>query len=223
MLLGEIVMVNFGKGKLTVELLESDRTIQKKIYGSIAQDLNNRIKRNTNKTKRSFLEAVEGWVRSQPEIGSLVGKGVFGSLNAQFGLPIGTAENAVNQIVFAVVKSMEINIRPIDTRLKGLVEFSFQPKDFFNILGLQSGHVLTEKGGDLHWLDWLLTQGDRTIVVGWNYVPAPVGRSGGGEMNVGGLWRVPPEFSGTLGDNFITRAFKSREKEITSILQGLLN
>ena len=111
-------MLNLGKGKLTVELLESDRTIQKKIYGSIAQDLNRKIKKNTNKTKRRFIEAVEGWVRSQPEIGSLVGKGVFGSLNAQFGLPVGTAENAVNQIVFAVVKSMEITLFTISDFFK---------------------------------------------------------------------------------------------------------
>ena len=215
-------MLNFGKGKLTVELLESDRTIQRKIYGSLAKDINKKIKRNTNNTRRRFLQAVEGWVRSQPEISSLVGKGVYGSLNAQFGLPVGTAENAVNQIVFAVVKSMNVNIKPVNTKLKGLIEFSFQPKDFFNLLGLQAGHILTEKGGDLHWLDWLIRQGDRTIVVGWNYVPAPTGRSGGGEMNIGGLWRVPPEFSGTLDDNFVTRAFKAREKEITSILQGLL-
>ena len=94
--------------------------------------------------------------------------------------------------------------------------------DFFNLLGLQEGHVLTEKGGDLHWLDWLIRQGDRTVVLGWNYVPAPTGRSGGWEMNIGGVWRVPPEFWGTLDDNFITRAFEAREKEIIGILQGLL-
>jgi len=215
-------MVNFGKGKLTVELLESNRTIQRKIYASIAEDLNNKIKKNKNKTKRLFINAVQNWLRSQPEITSLVGKGVYGSLNAQFGLPVGTAENAVNQIVFAVVKSMRVDFKTINTQLNGIIQFSFQPKDFFNVLGLQSGHTLTEKGADLHWLNWLITQGDRTIVVGYNYVPAPVGRSGGGEMNIGGLWRVPPEFSGTLDNNFITRAFEKREKEITIILQGLL-
>ena len=215
-------MINFGKGSLSVELLESDRTIQQKIYQAISEELNERLKKNTNKTKKIFLQSAEEWLRSQPEISSLLGKGVFGSLNSQFGLPVGTATSAVEQIVFAVLQSLRVEFRPINSRLKGLVEFLFQPSDFMNLLGLTEGHITSEKGADLHWLDWLLVQGDKTIVVGYTYVPAPVGRSGGGEMNIGGLWRVPPEFSGTRDNNFVTRAFDNREKQIKAILQGLL-
>jgi len=117
---------------------------------------------------------------------------------------------------------MIVKIQPIKKTLKGTLEINFQRDDFINLLSLQSGHVLTEKGTDLHWLDWLLIKGDTTIITGYTYIPGPLGRSGGGEMNIGGLWRVPPEFSGTITNNFITRSFKGTEKETAEILKGLL-
>jgi len=213
----------FGKGEISIKLLESDRQIEDKIYKSLAKEVNDRIKKRQHETKKIFKGLIEVWIRSQPEIASLSGAGVYGSLNAQYGFPHGgVALSAIDQVVFSVLGSMSVSFKPVNSNLKGGLEFSFQPKDFLNLLGLKSGHILTEKGGDLHWLDWLLVQGDKTIVVGYSYVPAPTGRSGGGEMNIGGLWRVPPEFSGTLGNNFITRSFENREDEIMQVLKGLI-
>ena len=40
-------------------------------------------------------------------------------------------------------------------------------------------------------------------------------------MDIGGAWRVPPQFSGSRENNFITRSFRGREREITEILKGL--
>ena len=81
--------------------------------------------------------------------------------------------------------------------------------------------VRTEKGADLHWLDWLLTLGDKTIVIGYEYKPGTGGRSGGGTMTKGTAFRVSPSYSGTIEDNFITRAFSNKEKEVSSILMGI--
>ena len=57
--------------------------------------------------------------------------------------------------------------------------------------------------------------------MGYEYESGPGGRSGGGLMGEGGFWRVSPEFSGTNTNNFVTRSFKFREKEISQVLQGL--
>ena len=35
-------------------------------------------------------------------------------------------------------------------------------------------------------------------------------------------WRVPPQFSGTDENNFITRAFSGREKEVQDLFGQLL-
>ena len=41
-------------------------------------------------------------------------------------------------------------------------------------------------------------------------------------MITGTAWRVPPQFAGTETDNFITRAFSGREKDIQVLFGQLL-
>ena len=39
---------------------------------------------------------------------------------------------------------------------------------------------------------------------------------------VGGVaWRVPSDYSGTIDNNFVTRALENREKQIINALKGL--
>ncbi len=207
---------------ISIKLLESDPQIATKINESIAKQINTRISKTKANVIRSLKSAVGDWVRSSPEIGSLLSKSVGGSLSSQFGLTAVQVDAAVNRIVSAVSDSLVVTIKPVDSKLRSTIEFNFQRTDFLNLLSLPEGHVVTEKGRDLHWLDWLIMKGDTSIVLGYSYVAGPVGRSGGGEMNIGGLWRVPPQFSGTQSNNFITRALDGHQKEIQKILEGLL-
>ncbi len=206
---------------ISIKLLESNSQIATKIHKSIAVQINKKVAKNKRNVIRSLKSAVEGWVRKSPEIGSLSSKSVGGSLSSQFGLTAVQVDAAINRIVSAVSDSLVVTLKPVDSKLKSTIEFKFQKTDFLNLLSLPEGHIVTEKGQDLHWLDWLIMKGDTTIVLGYSYVAGPVGRSGGGEMNIGGMWRVPPQFSGTQGNNFITRALDGHEKEINKILQGL--
>jgi len=209
------------KGLITVKLLESDRTIINHIYEGIAEHLNKQLRTNTKNVIKTLKNSVKEWVKNQPEITSLLANGAYGSLSAHFGLTSSEAESAVRRIVLAVADSLQVKIKPITSKLKGTLEFNFQQTDFMNLLGLSEGHRTTAKGTDLHWLDWMTMKGDTTIILGYSYVAGPTGRAGGGEMNIGGMWRVPPEFSGTKTNNFITRAFEGTEEEIQGILKGL--
>jgi hypothetical protein len=211
-----------SKGSISLKILESNSQIKDKIYEAILQELNKRVFKNKKNVTTRLQNAVKRWIEAQPEIASLRANSSAGSLGAQFGLTSATSDVVADRITSAVAGSMIVKIQPIKKTLKGTLEINFQRDDFINLLSLQSGHVLTEKGTDLHWLDWLLIKGDTTIITGYTYSPGPLGRSGGGEMNIGGLWRVPPEFSGTITNNFITRSFKGTEKETAEILKGLL-
>lgn len=206
---------------ISIKLLESDAQITKNMYEALASAINASINKHKNQVAKNIKTAVAGWIRSQPEVGSLLANGAFGSLSAQFGLPVGSADSAVNQIVSEIINTMSITFKPVDKKLHGEIQFNFQPIDYLNLLGLPAGHILTEKGADLHWLDWLLIKGDTMLVVGYDYVPASRGRSGGGYMSLGKSWRVPPQFSGTSTDNFITRSFNGKDTELTNILKGL--
>lgn len=206
---------------ITLKLLESEQQIARDINKAIADYMNNQIRLKNRKVLGIFKRNVESWIRSQPEIQSILAQGQARSLNAQFGLLPGTPDLAVEKIVNSVVESTELNIKKINDNLSGGIEIQCQPKQFLNLLGLSEGHVRTEKGADLHWLDWLLTLGDKTIVIGYEYKPGTGGRSGGGTMTKGTAFRVSPSYSGTIEDNFITRAFSNKEKEVSSILMGI--
>lgn len=207
---------------LRLTLIDTDREIERKINASIAEEMNARVKKNTVRVKKQILQAIPDWIRHQPEIQSLDKEGTPGSLNAQFGLLPGQGDLATSQIINAVMSSLEVRVKQIDKNLRGGIEFSIQPEDMRNLLGLPSGTTIT---GDtiLPWLEWLLIAGTQTIVFGFNYSPDFSGRSGGGTMEAGGVWRIPPEYAGALRDNFITRALFARDRELKTILQGIFN
>ena len=153
---------------------------------------------------------------------SLLSQGIPCSLNSTFGLPPGTPTDAVNAIVSAVSEAIAIDFQTVSNKLEGSVTFHFQPTDFSELLGLPQGHQFTEMGTDLHWVEWLLVKGDSVIVKGYLYQPSNSGRSGGGTMDIGGVFRVPPQHAGTADNNFVTRALFGRDKELAKILTSFL-
>ena len=206
---------------LSIKLVDSDSEIEKKINLAIADELNTRIRKNTNRVKEMIEFGIRAWIRATPEVNNLLSDGVINSLNSQFGFPPGQAAPSVDAIVELIVSTIEVKIRPIDKKLKGGVDFLIQPSDLRNLLGLTEGFIISASG-PLHWLSWLLTEGTSTIVYGYTYTPDFSGRSGGGTMSSGGVWRVPPEFAGILADNFITRALFNHDRELAAILEELL-
>ena len=65
-------------------------------------------------------------------------------------------------------------------------------------------------------------KGDTTIVKGYSDKPSTKGRSRGGTMALEGVFRVNPRYTGSADNNFITRAFLGRNKELTTMLSYLL-
>lgn len=209
---------------ITVKLLDSISDITRKVNAAIASQINTTISRNLSSISNRIKQVAKGWILEQPEIQSL-GAGTINSLAGQFGIPEGGAISVIQSIAISVENSISIKFIPYNNNLRGGFEINIQPSTFDNLLSLPQGHVLYENG-DLHWLDWLLKQGDRIIVANYQYSPeSGLGRSGLGNMVTGGIFRVPPEFSGTEKDNFITRALigPNQEKEISKIIEDALN
>lgn len=207
---------------ISVKIIENNKKIEGLIYSAIASEANTKIKKNAPKTRDAIKSFIPKWIFEQPEMQSLLSGG-RGSLTAQFGIPIGQAQSIVQVIGSTVANSMVIDIDPVNTKtLKGGIEFRIQPTDYNNLLALDIAKVTTKKGQILEWLDWLLLKGTQMIIMGYTYEPGSGGRSGGGTMTGGGNWRVPPQYSGTSDDNFITRALSGRDSQLTSALKGLL-
>ena len=216
---------------ISIDLVDSLPVIRNRIHKAISEELNKRGSKKATQVKYKLKGVVGSWIMEQPEIQSLLSQGVPHTLNAEFGLVPGMGDAAVSSIVSAVASSIQVKFSKIKANLTGGIEFSFQSRTFSNLLGLSDGHVIADLGGDLHWLDWLLTKGDAVIVVGYFYKPSSKGRSGGGTMKEGGMFRVDPFYSGTTENNFITRALlgtrhaglsKAREVQLSTILSSLL-
>ena len=208
---------------ISVKILESNKQIEGLINQSLSSQANNTILSNYKKVTNNIKLMIPPWISEQKEVASLLSQGVQGSLNAHFGLPPGMPELSVAAIVSAVSESItvEIAIPKTDKSLRGSVLFRIQPNDFGNLLGLPEGFVTTRLGTDLHWMNWLLTMGGTPVIIGYDYMPSNLGRSGGGTMVGGHAWRVPSGHTGTIDDNFITRALENREQDITNALRGL--
>jgi hypothetical protein len=207
---------------ISIQLIDPLPVINSRINKAIAQELNLRISQKVGRVRNQFRSIILGWVMEQPEIQSLISQGVPGSLNAEFGLPPGSPFDAIHAIASSVASATEVTFKKVSNKLTGGIVFNFQSTSFSNLLGLPQGHVIADFGGSLHWLDWLLTKGDTIIITGYFYKPGRKGRSGGGTMKEGGFFRVNPRFSGTVENNFITRAFLGREKQLSILLSSFL-
>jgi len=206
---------------ITIKLKETNFSFRGKVNDAIASILNKTLRRKKGAIVRDIRALIPQWIKSQPEMIDLSSDNSLGSLSAQLGLPFGSGPNVVEAITDAMVRSVAIDVKDINKRnLSGGLKLNFMSETFKDLIDLPEGHVIYEKG-DLHWLRWLLEEGFKVIVVGYSFSFRDGGRSGGGIMEKGGIWRVPPEYAGTRSNNFVTRALRNpeNEKQIQRVLE----
>jgi hypothetical protein len=204
---------------ITLKLTQSIFEIQNRINEATAKELNKIIRRRKAITLGKLKKETAGWIAQTDEIASITNPAP-NELKSLFGIT--GSRDAAQAIIEAVADSVIVEILPFDKNLRGSVTFKFQPQDNANLLALKEGHQITEKGADLHWLDWLLTKGDSVIVIGYRYSPRESGRGGRGIMKKGGTFRVNPKYSGIIGNNFVSKAFIGREQQVVKIIEDSL-
>jgi hypothetical protein len=208
---------------ISLRITDSISVIEKNLNTAIASYINEKLTSNTNNIIAEISAHIPNWIISQPEINSLLSND-NSSLAGYFGIPSDVG-SVVDAIVNSIVGSLSFKFVNFNNSLtKGGFEIYIQPSNFANLLGLKEGHTIYQ-GGDLHWLDWLLIRGDAIIVSNYQYNPATgLGRSGLGHMVGGGSFRVPPQYAGTITENFVTRALSGNEQDrvITNIFDKYL-
>ena len=113
------------------------------------------------------------------------------------------------------------NVKKSGRKLKGGITIEIQPLAYQNIPNIPLQWDLTSgQQADVKTL--LLEAGDSILVFGYDIQYGPFGRSGGARMSrhadeswgmSAGVSRVPPSFSGTRSNNFISRALKNKDFE----------
>tara|TARA_R100001244_G_scaffold22137_1_gene23322 strand:+ start:416 stop:1075 length:660 start_codon:yes stop_codon:yes gene_type:complete len=210
-----------AKSNITLKLLDGIKSISTKALKAIISHLNKAFVGVSAPISEDLKKEARDWLNNEQVIRDLRGSG---SLNAEVGLPKGQGTSAADSIVEAVIESLDVKFKKFDTNLSGGLSIGIQPEDFQNILGIGQATIVTEKGQQLDWLQWLLEAGNRIIIRDYEIKYGSYGprsRSGQGAIMVktgAKGWKMPSQYSGTAENNFITRAFEGREDDIARIV-----
>lgn len=198
---------------ITIDLLESNKKISNKILRALLEDV--------NKSFRSIIGKIENRIRAET-ISYLQGTGTYeslidGDLAGHFGLVIGARKTHVDAILQVIANNIEVEFKEYRLRADSFVGGIFIRAiiaDFSDILDLPQATQFTERFEPLPWLRWLLTAGDRIIIKKYEirFYPGE-GRSGKAIMmeDDAEVWRVPPEYSGTETNNWLTKDILHRD------------
>ena len=202
---------------ITLKVLETNQTIISRALAALLPQVEAYLKNHMSGLETKIAEIVIASILNQPEYSSLIG----GALKYQFGLP--DPERRVSDILDTIRKGTHTRIIPSrisNGQISSGVVVEMIPSGFSDLLSLEASVLVTEKGTELNWLDWLLTQGDTAIVGEYRFAlgPSQYSRTGMGLM-IGGSgfsWRVPPEYAGNMTNNWITRAIDQSQTAIES-------
>jgi hypothetical protein len=142
-----------------------------------------------------------------------------GILAADFGLSPSKAHAATESIISDLIANTKAEFIPGTGHILGTLRVTIKTglsQSVFTDAEYKSGKY------DIPWLTWLLSAGSRVVIMDHsvNYSQSSRSRSGQALMvqDKGGVFRVNEKFSGSPGDNILTRMFGSQVKSIQNIM-----
>jgi hypothetical protein len=205
--------------KFSVKLLDTEPEIKKKILNALREDIEVTLNKAIPNINLDLQNILRQSIQNQPEYQSLIS----GQLRLEFGIP--DPNLRINNIINQWINNTSITKKPFTINGRGLsmgFSIGMVASDYADVLSLTEASVIDIKGYSLPWLDWLLLQGGKIIVRDYSVELGPfsTSRSGGAIMKASNTnWRVPPEFAGTITNNWVTRAIDSIESDIFNIIQ----
>ena len=208
---------------LTLDLLDTAKQIENKMLLAISTHLLNAMEKAEPNIRKSLVPIIDKAIKNTPEYTSLL----TGQLKGEFGLvaPATILERIIGQIASTV--EVDLNkLYPRGGKLEGGIEVGILINSN-EYAGLQTIHNTTylSNGYPIEWLKWLLLSG-YAVVNNFHIVegPFPQSRSRKAIMIEGGQWalisnRVPDEFIGYPGNNFLTRGLDQVTDQIANIIQ----
>lgn len=205
--------------KFSLKLLESSKEIQDKILEAMLPEIKKIMNDGIKHIKNNLSSIVELAIKDSPEYDSLIS----GKLKYEFG--IADSNIKLSSLLTAWTSNIIYNYQQPMIR-NGKIKSSFSANmirvDFSDVLYADFSSVVDiERGYTLPWLEWLLLEGNRTIIKNYEVIfgPSRFSRTGLAIMSPSSRsWKVPSEFSGTMDDNWITRAIDRAEPSIQKLL-----
>jgi hypothetical protein len=200
--------------KFSLKILESHDEIRKTILNTIMSEMDIVLKKSLPSISDKIKDLAKKSLMQEPEYSSLVS----GKLKAEFGIP---DSNKVDMVVDGLVNTLKIESNQLKINRNGIsggfTLTMIGSSDMSGIIFTDMASVMDDKGYYLPWLEWLLLRGNQIIVRNYsvNMGPNPNSRSGMAIMIPSSSnWRVPPEYAGTIQNNWTTRAIDRIEPEV---------
>lgn len=199
-----------------IKILDSDIKIGDSILNASSNELKKIFQKAKVKIHAEVINLVIEALSTCPEILSLQS----GKLKYDFGLP----DDPTQEVIYAIANSTYVYFRDFKIKrgtFSNVLSIYVQPEDFANLLSANFATVITDDGAELPWLKWLLLEGDAIVVTQYSvqYGQYDKSRSGGAIMVPSGFYKVPSEFSGSIDNNFITRALSKYEDRLIEIVR----
>jgi hypothetical protein len=214
--------------KSRIQIIESTSSISAKVLFEVAEQVDRKMRRAAPQINLRVGELIEARIRATPHVKSLIS----GQLQADFGLNIGEAEEAIESLLFVVKRSVKVNLGIKNRGSLGnsawSMSVSILPEGFSDVLKGIGTYQSPRSGEFIPWMEWLLTKGT-TIIYDDFFVAKGefrTSRSGFALMfpsgESGKMFRVDPNFAGTADDNFVVNTIASLLPEIGNIMFSYL-
>lgn len=203
----------------SIKIVENSLTLQKKIKEAISKKfesskLQKRLQPLNEELARffyiKFLESDTFYALTEGDL-----RGELGFSDAY----LNNIEEVCRQIA-AVYMSVEQDVS------KKFIRINIGISDNDDIDLNEIGTYSTEDGTKIHWLYWLLTQGTNTVVPDYNvrFIQG-AGRSHMAIMVQDDYvsYSIDERFSGTAGDNWVTRTINKNKNEFLNIIKRYIN
>lgn len=170
---------------------------------------------------RRLKDVVEKAIKDSEEYRSLLG----GRLQGELGVPDSAPRlERLLEIWLNEIEISKTNVVQSGDKFAGGFKVSIVKEKMREVLNSPEASYQTAKGQTIPWLSWLLEAGDATIIrdydVSFNInlgdSRSQIAIMVGGD---GKSWAVPGEFSGTIGNNFVTRALAKVVPTIEDIIK----
>jgi hypothetical protein len=205
-----------------IKVTTTPRELEARIVFEIREQVDRKLRAAAGPIKKEIVIILEDELRRSETVRSLL----LGSLRQDFGLYEGQAIDMIEKIVRILTENLDVslNINP-SSNLIFSISLRLNPnyiQDLSDVLRYRS------KGGEVAWMEWLLTRGSEVVVDNFmqlNFSRVhPRSRAGYALMvpNGGRSFRVNPEFAGTTADNFITRIMTSAYPKFLDVIRRRL-
>lgn len=204
---------------INLKIIETDQQINKEILNALLPEVTNFMNNGVNLIKKELPTLLQNAIVNTPEYSSILN----GKLKYEFGIPDSNIK--LNNLVDLWIENIKYPyMKPtiIGNKIKSSFEVNAVRVDFAEVLYSDDALVIDNiRGYNLPWLEWLLLEGNKTIISKQEVVIGPnkFSRTGNALMRDSNKsWKVPSEFSGTVTNNWITRAIDGVEGNIQSLL-----